>query len=106
MRAIFLPILILLLIPFIGYSDDPERTSEQKELATVVGIVLGGMTKKEVLKALGYPKKKGKCISTDQEVWYYKYPEEQIIYFSEDVVDRVHYLPEKEKIEIKNVEWL
>jgi len=51
------------------------------------------MTKEEVLKTLGEPRKTGFSASTGQEVWYYKAPEEQNIYFQGDKVERIEYIP-------------
>ena len=105
-------VIIVLCFSSLSYAESTDKAPEQeltpeqkKELATVVGIILPDMTKEEVLKTLGEPRKTGFSASTGQEVWYYKSPEEQIIYFLGDEVDRVRYLPEK-KVEVKDVEWL
>ena len=83
-----------------GKGPKEELTQEQKkELAKQVGVILPGMTKQEVVKTLGEPRKIGYSASTGQEVWYYKSPEEQNIYFKDDKVERVEYLPKKRQIE-------
>ena len=84
-------------------SDAEKRenlTYEQgKELASQLGIILPGMTKQEVKETLGEPRKTGFSASTGQKVWYYKSPEEQNVYFNDDKVERVEYIPKKQ---IKN----
>ncbi len=69
---------------------------QKKELPIMIGIILPDMTKEEVLKTLGEPRKTGFLVSTGQEAWYYKAPEEQNIYFKGDKVERVEYLPKEE----------
>lgn len=48
MKPLLLSILMLFFIPSIGYSADPEPTSEQKELAKYMGVVYVGMSKADL----------------------------------------------------------
>ena len=103
MMRLLLIVIIVLVSSSLAYSNSTDKVPEQeltqeqkKELATIVGIILPDMTKGEVLKTLGEPRKTGFSASTGQEVWYYKSPEEQNIYFKDDKVERIEYLPEKE----------
>lgn len=81
-----------------GKGPKQELTQEQKkELAKQVGVILPCVTKQKVLETLGEPREAGFSALTDQEVWYYKAPEEQNIYFQGDKVERVEYLPKKQK---------
>ena len=67
---------------------------QQEEIAKNVGVILPGMTKKDIIDTysdLLIPKRwythKG------QEAWYYKSPRKQNIYFNGDIVERVEYNP-------------
>lgn len=66
------PVGIQYKIPLGGESDmlEPISPLQEKELVTRLGIVLAGMTKKEVLAILGYPK------TAAAKYWYYELPRE------------------------------
>lgn len=64
-----------------------------------MGIILSGMTKEEVRNTFGLIKPETWYTPSGQEVWHYRAPEEQIIYFKEDAVERVEYAPEDNRQE-------
>ncbi len=81
-----------------SYADSTEKTQEQKltqeqkkEIAKQAGIIPTGMTKDEVRETFGLLKPRIWFTYKGQEVWYYKAPEEQNIYFKDDKVERVEY---------------
>jgi hypothetical protein len=66
---------------------------QKKELAGQLGIILPGMTKEKVRETFGLIEPEILHTSDGQEVWHYKSPEEQNIYFINDIVEKVEYIP-------------
>lgn len=110
-----LSFVFMLVLCFFSFSyAEPENTKQEltigqkQEIAKDMGIILPGMTKEEVRKTFGLLEPKiGFSAATGQEVWYYSSPEEQNIYFTDDLVERVEYIPEKklnQQQELKQLE--
>jgi hypothetical protein len=78
--------------------------AQKKELAKELGIILKGITKREVRDTFGLLVPELWYTPEGQEVWYYKSPEPQNIYFTDDKVEWVEYFPEKEGQPVKQEE--
>jgi len=85
----------MLILP-VGLAEEPQDC--YKEPAQLMGIILPGFDKEEVIETLGWPRKQGRSITNGLEAWYYKAPEEQIIYFKEDEVVEVKYKTEQRRL--------
>lgn len=68
---------------------DPER---KMEIARSAGIIIAGMTKREVREILGQLQARVWYTPRDQEVWYFNVPQKQNIYFIEDKVEKIKYI--------------
>ena len=104
MIKLFLTIIFFLSLPFLSYADSTDNIHEKftpeqkKEIAKFTGIILIGMTKQDVKETFSFTEPKIHFTPEGQEVWYYKTPEEQNIYFNNDEVEDVEYFPsEKQK---------
>ncbi len=99
-------LLLCLLSPVLSYAEEKlEPTPEQKELATMVGIILPGMSKEEVRQTFGLLTPFEGFTVERQEAWRYDSPEKQIIFFdSQGRVERVKLLkkdqPDSQREEI------
>ena len=74
----------------------PEKLTpeQQEEIAKYVGVILPGMTKNDIIDTYSDLLKPNIWHTPEgQEVWYYKAPHEQNIYFKGDIVERVEYRP-------------
>ena len=75
-----------------------EKTREQyspekkKEIARAAGIILPGMTKKEVRETYYSLQPRIWYTPKEQEVWYFSNPQKQNIYFNEDRVEKIKYI--------------
>ncbi len=76
----------------------------KKDLARKLGIILKGMTKEEVRNTLGFIKPETWHTPKGQEVWYYSSPESQVIYFTNDTVERIEYTSRKKRPPVKQAE--
>ncbi len=99
MNKLSLFIIITLCFSSLACVDSTEKTQkqeltqeQQKELGKGLGIILPGMTRDEVREIFGLLEPEIWYTPDGQEVWHYKSPEEQNIYFKNDKVERVKYL--------------
>lgn len=81
---------------------------QQEEIAKYVGVILPGMTKKDIIDTYSnLLKPRIWYTSEGQEVWHYKSPHKQNIYFNGDIVERVEYLSrmrQKPRTDVKKPE--
>ena len=68
---------------------NPER---KMEIARSAGIIISGMTKREVREILGQLQPRVWYTPRDQEVWYFNVPQKQNIYFIDDKVEKIKYI--------------
>lgn len=68
---------------------NPER---KMEIARSAGIIISGMTKREVREILGQLQPRVWYTLLDQEVWYFNVPQKQNIYFVDDKVEKIKYI--------------
>ncbi len=68
------------------------RPGKKKEAAGQAGVILPGMTKRQVRETLALSQPRIWYTPMEQEVWFYKIPRKQNIYFIDDKVDTVKYL--------------
>jgi hypothetical protein len=79
-------------------ADPSERAQEdisfekKREIARSAGIILPGMTKREVREIFGSMQPRIWYTPREQEVWYYNIPQKQNIYFVEDKVEKIKYI--------------
>ncbi len=79
-------------------TDPPDRVPEnislekKKEIARSAGIILPGMTKREVREIFGSRQPRIWYTPREQEVWYFNLPQKQNIYFLEDKVEKIKYI--------------
>jgi hypothetical protein len=102
MKNKFITAILVILYCGVAYAASPDTPQKQsltadqkKEFAMQLGIILPGMTKAEVRKTFGLIEPKIWYTPDGQEVWHYKAPEPQNIYFTNTTVERVEYLPRK-----------
>lgn len=71
-----------------------EQYSPEKknEIARAAGIILPGMTKKEVRETYHSLQPRIWYTPKEQEVWYFSSPQKQNIYFIEDKVEKIKYI--------------
>ena len=94
MLKTILTISLILLISLVSDSNSAEDnyTPEQKKgLAQVMGIILTGFSKQDVLDTFSFTDPEIWHTDDGQEVWYYPAPEAQNIYFINDTVDEIKY---------------
>ncbi len=74
--------------------DREEKVSpeKKKEIAMSAGVILPGMTKREVRETFGSLQPRIWYTPREQEVWYYKIPQKQNVYFINDKVELVKYI--------------
>ncbi|NOZ67752.1 MAG: hypothetical protein GXP46_00550 [Deferribacteres bacterium] len=68
------------------------HTRSKREAAGSNGVILAGMTKRQVREILSSSQPRIWYTPGEQEVWFYKVPRKQNIYFVDDKVDTVKYL--------------
>ncbi len=94
----------MLFFSSLSYADSTDKVQEleltpeqQNKLAKEMGVVLKGMTKADVKETFSFLQPKVWFTDEGQEVWFYKSPEKQNIYFKGDIVERVEYTPPQKK---------
>ncbi len=97
-------ILIMLYFSSLSYADSNDKVQgleltpeQQNELAKEIGVVFKGMKKADVKETFGLLQPKVWHTPEGQEVWYYKSPRKQNIYFNGDIAEKVEYTPPKKK---------
>ena len=67
----------------------PER---KMEIARSAGIIIPGMTKREVREIFGSIQPRVWYTPLEQEVWYFNVPQKQNIYLVDDKVEKIKYI--------------
>jgi hypothetical protein len=93
MIRLFAFISMLLCIASLSYAcptnsgHKQKLTAEQKKMAQFIGVILPGFTKEEVRETYSSLLEPKIWFTTEgTEVWYFKAPQEQNIYFTNDIV--------------------
>ncbi len=71
---------------------DEINPEKKMEIARSAGIIISGMTKREVREILGKLQPRVWYTPRDQEVWYFNVPQKQNIYFVDDKVEKIKYI--------------